>query len=110
MQAMRPRCSSVDFSGSASVGAGAPSGFSAQIAPDFEVRQNDKQSQENFASRSLDAFAMMQVSKEDNVRVSVNGLFQPKQGNRVFYAAKADFSINERKPVPWWSVNWEHKF
>ena len=85
-------------------------GFSAQIAPDFEVRQNDKQSQENFASRSLDAFAMMQVSKQDNVRVSVNGLFQPKQGSRVFYTTKADFSINEREPVPWWSVNWEHKF
>jgi outer membrane receptor for ferrienterochelin and colicins len=85
-------------------------GFSAQIAPDFEVRQNDKQSQENFASRSLDAFAMMQVSKEDSVRLSVNGLFQPRQGSRVFYATKSDFSINEREPVPSWSVNWEHKF
>ncbi|MGQ3054608.1 MAG: TonB-dependent receptor plug domain-containing protein [Roseateles sp.] len=85
-------------------------GFSAQVAPHFEVRQSDVQSQESFASRSLDAFAMMQVGKQDNVRVSVNGLFQPKQGNRVFYATKADFSINERVPVPWWSVNWEHKF
>lgn len=85
-------------------------GFSAQIAPDYEVRQSDVQSQESFASRSVDAFAMMQVSKQDSVRVSVNGLFQPKQGSRVFYANKADFSINEREPVPWWSVNWEHKF
>ncbi|MFG6415465.1 TonB-dependent receptor plug domain-containing protein [Roseateles sp. DC23W] len=85
-------------------------GFSAQIAPDYEVRQNDKQSQESFASRSLDAFAMMQVGKQDNVRVSVNGLFQPKQGARVFYTAKSDFSFNERQPVAWWAVNWEHKF
>ncbi|MFG6462141.1 TonB-dependent receptor plug domain-containing protein [Roseateles sp. DXS20W] len=85
-------------------------GFSAQIAPDYEVRQSDVQSQESFASRSVDAFAMMQVSKQDSVRVSVNGLFQPKQGSRVFYASKADFSLNEREPAPWWSVNWEHKF
>ena len=85
-------------------------GFSAQIAPDFEVQQSDFQGQENFAARSVDAFAMMQVSKEDSVRVSVNGLFQPKQGNRVYYTTLADFTVNERKPVAWWSVNWEHKF
>lgn len=85
-------------------------GFSAQIAPDYDVRQSALQSQENFAARSLDAFAMMQLSPKDGVRVSVNGLFQPKQGNRVTYTELADFSVNERKPVPWWSVNWEHKF
>ena len=85
-------------------------GFSAQIAPDFDVQQTNLVSQETLASRSLDAFAMMQVSKEDSVRVSVNGLFQPKQGNYVTYAGLPDYALNERKPVPWWSVNWEHKF
>jgi iron complex outermembrane receptor protein len=85
-------------------------GFSAQIAPDFDVRQSELQSQESFASRSLDAFAMMQVNKQDSVRVSVNGLFQPKQGTRVTYTNLEDFSVNRRQPVAWWAVNWEHKF
>ncbi|MBI3347383.1 MAG: TonB-dependent receptor [Burkholderiales bacterium] len=85
-------------------------GFSAQIAPDYEVQQSALQSQETFPARSVDAFAMMQVNKQDGVRVSVNGLFQPKQGNRVTFADLTDFTLNERKPVAWWSVNWEHKF
>ncbi|MEO6279284.1 TonB-dependent receptor [Roseateles sp.] len=85
-------------------------GFSAQIAPDFNVRQSALQSQENFAARSMDAFAMMQINPKNGVRLSVNGLFQPHQGSRVTYADLTDFNVNERKPVPWWSVNWEHKF
>ena len=85
-------------------------GFSAQIAPHFDVRQSFLQSQETLASRSLDAFAMMQLSKQDGVRLSVNGLFQPKQGTRVTFTNLDDFSLNERKPVAWWAVNWEHKF
>ncbi|MDR7295378.1 iron complex outermembrane receptor protein [Pelomonas aquatica] len=85
-------------------------GFSAQIAPEFDVRQSRVQSQTSFASRSLDAFAMMQVSKQDGVRVSVNGLFQPKQGTRVVIIDSPDYNLNRRQPVPWWAVNWEHKF
>ncbi|MFG6439130.1 TonB-dependent receptor plug domain-containing protein [Roseateles sp. LKC17W] len=85
-------------------------GFSAQIAPEFDVRQSVLQSQTSLASRSLDAFAAMQVSKQDSVRVSVNGLFQPKQGTRVVIVGTPDYNRNEREPVPWWSVNWEHKF
>jgi len=85
-------------------------GFSAQIAPDFTVRQSAEASQENFPSRSLDAFALMQVGKQDSVRLSVNGLFQPKQGNRVTYTDLPDFNVNERKPAAWWALNWEHKF
>jgi outer membrane receptor for ferrienterochelin and colicins len=85
-------------------------GFSAQIAPEFDVRQSEIQSQTSFASRSLDAFAAMQVSKQDSVRVSVNGLFQPKQGTRVVIVNTPDFNLNRRQPVPWYAVNWEHKF
>ena len=85
-------------------------GFSAQIAPEFDVRQSVLQSQTSLASRSLDAFAAMQVGKQDSVRVSVNGLFQPKQGTRVVIVDTPDYNLNERQPVPWWSVNWEHKF
>lgn len=85
-------------------------GFSAQIAPKFDVRQSVLQSQETLASRSLDAFAVMQVNKQDSVRVSVNGLLQPKQGTRVTFTNLDDFSLSERKPVAWWAVNWEHKF
>ncbi|MCE4535861.1 TonB-dependent receptor [Pelomonas sp. P7] len=85
-------------------------GFSAQIAPDFDVRQSALQSQETLASRSLDAFAAMQVSKQDSVRLSANGLFQPRQGTRVTFADLQDFTLSERKPVAWWAVNWEHKF
>lgn len=85
-------------------------GFSAQIAPHFDVQQSALQSQQTLASRSLDAFAAMQVSKQDNVRLSVNGLFQPKQGTLITYDSLPDFILNERKPVAWWSVNWEHKF
>lgn len=85
-------------------------GFSAQIAPNFDVQQSLLQSQETLAARSLDAFAMMQLSKQDSVRVSVNGLFQPKQGNRVTYTNLTDFTVSQRQPVAWWGVNWEHKF
>lgn len=85
-------------------------GFSAQIAPKFDVQQSALQAQTTLPSRSLDAFAAMQVTKQDGVRVSVNGLFQPKQGNRVTFTNLDDFTLSERKPVAWWSVNWEHKF
>ncbi|WP_422016599.1 TonB-dependent receptor plug domain-containing protein [Roseateles sp.] len=85
-------------------------GFSAQIAPRFDVQQSLLQSQATLASRSLDAFAAMQLSKQDSVRVSVNGLFQPKQGTLLTYANLPDFNLNERQPVAWWGMNWEHKF
>jgi len=85
-------------------------GFSAQIAPRFDVQQTNLVSQETLAARSLDAFAAMQVTKQDGVRVSVNGLFQPKQGTYITYTGLPDFNLNERKPVAWWAVNWEHKF
>jgi iron complex outermembrane receptor protein len=85
-------------------------GFSAQIAPEFDVRQSPIQSQTSLASRSLDAFAAMQLSKQDSVRVSVNGLFQPKQGTRVIIIDTPDYNLNRRQPVAWWAVNWEHKF
>lgn len=85
-------------------------GFSAQIAPKFDVTQSALQSQETRANRSLDAFAAMQVSKQDSVRLSVNGLFQPKQGTLVTITGLPDFNLSERKPVAWWSANWEHKF
>ncbi len=85
-------------------------GFSAQIAPKFNVQQSALQAQQTLPSRSLDAFAAMQVTKQDGVRFSVNGLFQPKQGNRVTFTNLDDFSLNERKPVAWYAVNWEHKF
>jgi outer membrane receptor for ferrienterochelin and colicins len=85
-------------------------GFSAQIAPKFNVQQSAIQAQTSLPSRSLDAFAAMQLSKQDSVRASVNGLFQPKQGTRVTYTGLQDFVLNERKPVAWWALNWEHKF
>jgi iron complex outermembrane receptor protein len=84
-------------------------GFSAQIAPRFSVQQSVLQSQTSLPSRSLDAFAAMQLSKQDGVRLSVNGLFQPKSGSRVLIS-NGDFTVSERKPVAWWSLNWEHKF
>lgn len=85
-------------------------GFSAQIAPKFDVTQSALQSQETRANRSLDAFAAMQLSKQDSVRLSVNGLLQPKQGTLVTITGLPDFNLSERKPVAWWSANWEHKF
>jgi len=85
-------------------------GFNAQIAPEFDVRQSVLQSQTTLPARSVDAFAAMQLSKQDSVRVSVNGLFQPKQGTRVVIVDTPDFNLNRRDPVAWWSVNWEHKF
>lgn len=84
-------------------------GFSAQIAPRFDVQQTALQSQATLASRSVDAFVATQLSKQDSLRFSVNGLFQPKQGTYVTIA-NGDFSLSERKPVAWWSANWEHKF
>ncbi|MFX8028152.1 hypothetical protein ABTK68_19420, partial [Acinetobacter baumannii] len=74
------------------------------------VTQSALQSQETRANRSLDAFAAMQLSKQDSVRLSVNGLLQPKQGTLVTITGLPDFNLSERKPVAWWSANWEHKF
>ena len=85
-------------------------GFSAQIAPRFDVRQSVQQAQASLASRSLDAFAVLQLSKQDSVRASVNGLFQPKNGTLVTLIGSDDFALNERQPVASWSLNWEHKF
>lgn len=85
-------------------------GFSAQIAPKFNVQQTALQSQESLASRSLDAFAAMQVGKQDSVRLSVNGLLQPKQGTRIAIAGLPDYNLSERKPAAWYAMNWEHKF
>ena len=84
-------------------------GFSAQIAPKFDVQQTALQSQQTLAARSVDAFVAAQLSKQDGVRLAVNGLFQPRQGNLV-RIINGDYSLSERKPVAWWSVNWEHKF
>ncbi|MFT7724733.1 MAG: TonB-dependent receptor [Roseateles sp.] len=85
-------------------------GISAQIAPRFTVQQTVLQSQESLASRSLDAFAALQLGSQDSVRVSASGLFQPRQGTRVAIAGLPDYSLSERQPVPWYAVNWEHKF
>ena len=85
-------------------------GFSAQIAPRFDVTQSALQSQQTLASRSLDAFAALQLGKQDGLRLSVNGLFQPKQGTLVTITGLPDFNLNERQPVAWWALNWEHKF
>ena len=84
-------------------------GFSAQIAPKFDVQQTALQSQQTLAARSVDAFVAAQLSKQDGVRLAVNGLFQPRQGNLV-RIINGDYSLSERKPAAWWSVNWEHKF
>ncbi len=84
-------------------------GFSAQIAPRFDVQQTALQSQTSLASRSLDAFTAWQMDKQSSLRLSVNGLFQPKQGTRVTIS-NGDFNLNERLPRAWWALNWEHKF
>jgi iron complex outermembrane receptor protein len=84
-------------------------GFSAQIAPRFDVQQTALQSQATLAARSVDAFVATQLSKQDGLRFSVNGLFQPKQGTLVSIV-NGDYNLSERKPVAWWSLNWEHKF
>jgi len=85
-------------------------GFSGQIAPKFSVQQTALQSQTSLPARSFDAFAMLQLSPKDSLRVATSGQFQPTQGSRVVYTGLPDYNDNERKPVAWWSVNWEHKF
>ena len=85
-------------------------GFSGQIAPKYTVQQTALLSQASRPARSFDAFAMLQLSPKDSLRVATSGQFQPTQGTRVVYTGLHDYNLNERKPVAWWSVNWEHKF
>lgn len=85
-------------------------GFSGQITPKYTVQQTALQSQASLPARSFDAFAMLQLSPKDSLRVATSGQFQPTQGSRVAITGLPDYSVNERKPVAWWSVNWEHKF
>ncbi|MBV8036400.1 TonB-dependent receptor [Roseateles sp.] len=85
-------------------------GFSGQIAPKYTVQQTALLSQSSLPARSFDAFAMLQLSPKDSLRVATSGQFQPTQGTRVTITGLPDYNLNERKPVAWWSVNWEHKF
>jgi len=84
-------------------------GFSAQVAPRFDVRQSAEQAQATLAARSVDAFAMMQFGRQDSLRASFNEFFQSKGGTRVTIVGSGDFSLNERSPVPWVALTWEHK-
>ncbi|MFT7772250.1 TonB-dependent receptor plug domain-containing protein [Roseateles sp.] len=85
-------------------------GFSGQIAPKYTVQQTVLLSQSSLPARSFDAFAMLQLGPKDSLRVATSGQFQPTQGSRVTVTGLPDYNLNERKPVAWWSVNWEHKF
>lgn len=83
-------------------------GISGQMAPRFNVRQSSLQSIITLPARSLDAYASMKFNKQDEVRLTVYGLFRPTTGTRNVID-NGDYNFDARRPVPWTSVTWDHK-
>ncbi|WP_157275508.1 hypothetical protein [Pelomonas sp. Root1444] len=80
-------------------------GISGLVVPRFDVRQSVLQSQSSLPARSLDAFASVKLAQQDELRLTIYGLFRPRTGTRD----NGDYSLNVRRLAPWISLTWDHK-
>ncbi len=83
-------------------------GISGQVAPRFEIRQSSLQGQTTLPARSLDAYASVKISRQDELRLALNGLFRPETGTRTTIS-NGDYGVNVRRLAPWMSLSWDHK-
>ena len=88
-----------------------PVGFGGSLAftPSFEVQQTSISRLDTGRARSIDLYAMWNLSRTDTVRLSANN-FQPVDARSNTLFNNGDFNWTERRPRSVYSVNWEHKF
>ncbi len=84
-------------------------GASLAYTPSYEVQQSSLQRLDNGRARTIDMFAMWNISRTDSLRVSANN-FQAVDQRNLTLLSNGDFSWTERRPKTWYSINWEHKF
>lgn len=88
-----------------------PVGFGGSLAftPSFEVQQTAISRLDTGRARTIDLYAMWNISRTDTVRLSANN-FQAVDARSNTLFNNGDFSWTERRPKSWYSINWEHKF
>lgn len=90
---------------------GLPISFGGSLAftPDYEVQQTAISRLESGRARSIDLYAMWNLSRADTLRVTANN-FQPLVARSNTQFENGDFNRTERRPKTWYGINWEHKF
>jgi outer membrane receptor for ferrienterochelin and colicins len=84
-------------------------GASLAFTPSFEVQQTSLQRLDTGRARTLDAFAMWNLSRTETLRFSINN-FQPVDARSNTLLSTGDYSWTERLPKVWYAINWEQKF
>jgi len=84
-------------------------GASLAFTPSYEVQQSDLTRLETGRARTLDAFALWNLSKTDSLRFAVQNLAALASSSTTQIRG-GDFNRNERQPKSWYALNWEHKF
>jgi len=84
-------------------------GASLAFTPSYEVQQSSLQRLDTGRARTIDMFAMWNLSRTDSVRVSANN-FQAVDQRSNTLLSNGDYNWTERRPKTWYSINWEHKF
>ncbi|WP_374433557.1 TonB-dependent receptor plug domain-containing protein [Inhella sp.] len=84
-------------------------GASLAFTPSYEVQQTDLTRLETGRARSIDAFALWNLSKTDSLRFSIQNL-APVAGTSTTFIRGGDYNFSERRPKSWYALNWEHKF
>jgi len=84
-------------------------GASLAFTPSYEVQQSDLTRLETGRARTLDAFALWNLSKTDSLRFSIQNL-APVAGTSTTRIRGGDYNFSERRPNSWYALNWEHKF
>lgn len=84
-------------------------GASLAYTPSYEVQQSSLQRLDTGRARSIDMFAMWNISRTDSLRVSANN-FQAVDARSLTLLSNGDYNWTERRPKTWYGINWEHKF
>lgn len=84
-------------------------GASLAFTPSYEVQQSSLQRLDTGRARTVDMFAMWNLSRTDSLRFSVNNV-QPVDARSNTLLSNGDYSWTERRSKSWYGINWEHKF
>lgn len=84
-------------------------GASLAFTPSYEVQQSDLTRLETGRARSIDAFALWNLSRTDSLRFSIQNLAAVSTTSNTLIRG-GDFNFTERRPKSWYALNWEHKF
>jgi outer membrane receptor for ferrienterochelin and colicins len=84
-------------------------GGSLAFTPSYEVQQSTLQRLDTGRARTIDLFALWNVSRSDSLRLSANN-FQAVDARSNTLLSNGDYSWTERRPKTWYGLNWDHKF